>query len=139
MLYSLIRQLCTSIAGDLITSLDLIASRLSTLDRSLEPTSLALKLFGDLLSLAFGPILIVVDELEILDFSGDAILEGNLERIFEILRNEKGSAITKSLFTTLENSVLMMDVVGWERTVDASLGSGSDGFMTLDDFASLRM
>jgi hypothetical protein len=105
----------------------------------LEPTSLALKLFGDLLSLAFGPILIVVDESEILDFSGDAILEGNLKRIFEILRNEKGSAITKSLFTTLENSVLMMDVVGWERTVDASLGSGSDGFMTLDDFASLRM
>jgi hypothetical protein len=134
----LIRQLFTSIAGDLITSLDLIASRLSTLDGSLEPTSLALKLFGDLLSLAFGPILIVVDELEILDFSGDAILEGNLERIFEILRNEKGSAITKSLFTNLENSVLM-DVVGWERTVDASLGSGSDGFMTLDDFASLRM
>jgi hypothetical protein len=132
----LIRQLFTSIAGDLITSLDLIASRLSTLDGSLEPTSLALKLFGDLLSLAFGPILIVVDELEILDFNGD--LEGNLERIFEILRNEKGSAITKSLFTNLENSVLM-DVVGWERTVDASLGSGSDGFMTLDDFASLRM
>lgn len=78
----------------------------------------------------------MVDELEILDFNGD--LEGNLERIFEILRNEKGSAITKSLFTNLENSVLM-DVVGWERTVDASLGSGSDGFMTLDDFASLRM
>jgi hypothetical protein len=89
--------------------------------------------------IASGPILIVVDEMEILDFSGDAILEGNLERIFEILRNQKGSAITKSLFTTLENSVLMMDVVGWERTVDASLGSESDGFMTLDDFASLRM
>jgi hypothetical protein len=98
-----------------------------------------LKLFGDLLSLASGPSLIVVDELEILDFSGDATLEGNLERIFEILRNDKGSAITKSLFTTMENSVLMMDVVGWERTVDANLGSRSDGFMTLDDFASLRM
>lgn len=46
-------------------------------------------------------------------------------REFEILRNEKGSAITKSLFRTTENSVLMMDVVGWERTVDASLGGGS--------------
>ena len=88
-------------------------SRFSTLDGSLESTSLALKLFGDLPSLASGPILIVVDELEISDFSGGAILEGNLERIFEILRNEKGSAITKSLFRTTENSVLMMDVVGW--------------------------
>ena len=73
MLYSLIRQLSTSIAEDLITSLDLSASRFSTLDGSLDSTSLAVKLFGDLLSLAFGPTLIVVDELEILDFSGDAI------------------------------------------------------------------
>jgi hypothetical protein len=55
--------------------------RFSTLDGSLESTSLALKLFGDLPSLASGPILIVVDELEISDFSGGAILEGNLERI----------------------------------------------------------
>ncbi|PMD52970.1 uncharacterized protein K444DRAFT_635891 [Hyaloscypha bicolor E] len=79
--YSLIRQLCTSIAEDLIPSLDLNGSRFSTLDGSLESTSLALKLFGDLPSLASGPILIVVDELEISDFSGGAILGGSLERI----------------------------------------------------------
>ncbi len=136
LLYSLIRQFCTSITEDLFTSLDLSSSRFSTLDGTLDSTDVALQLLRDLLSLATEPILIAIDELEVLDFSGEDILEGYLQRLFEMLRNENGSAVIKTLFTTVENSLMVMNAVGWESTVDANLGSGSEGFMTLEGFGA---
>jgi hypothetical protein len=136
LLCSFINQLYTSLTEDLITSLDPSASRFSGLDGSLESAGLALKLLVDLLSIVSGPILVIVDKLEILEFSGDAILEGNPERLIDILKNEKSDAV-KILFTTVENLVLIMDAMGWEKTVD--VGSGSDGFMTLEGFVALRV
>jgi hypothetical protein len=134
LVYSLIYQLCISITEEVSCQLDLSASRFTALDGTVRSILEALDLLRDLLPLRPGRTLLLIDGLEILDFSNDSVLEEHLKMLFEILRSRDNDVMIKTLITTQGHSGAVLDEVGWECTVDASMSSSADGFFSLTDF-----
>lgn len=133
LLYSFICQICNSFIKDVSTSVDLRASRFSDLDGTVNSTSSALLLLRDLLEITSERVAVVINGLEMLDYSNDSILEGHLKYFLELLGNGTQAATIKTLITTEEHSPMAMMAAG-SSMVDASLSDSSEGFYSLNEF-----
>lgn len=137
LVYSLIYQLCSCITDDISDPVDLSDSRFSTLDGTLRSVPDAFSLFKDLLSLKSGRQLLIIDGIEILDYSNDPCFEAYLKTLFQIIGGRDENNVIKTLITTEGHSGVVLDQVGWENTVDASLSSSADGFYSISEFKAV--
>jgi hypothetical protein len=134
LVYSLIYQICMSMTEDITSHVDLSASRFSALDGTIRSFTQALDLIRNLLSLKHGGQLLLIDGMDILDYGDDLGLRGYLKMLFEILRNSEFNGAVKTIIITEGHSGMILDEVGWENTVDASLSDSSEGFLSIDNF-----
>jgi hypothetical protein len=134
LVYSLIYQLCSCITDDISCPIDMSGSRFSALDGTIRSIPDAFSLFRDLLSLKPGRQLLLIDGIEMLDYSNDSCFEGYLKALFETARDGDNNRMIKTLITTEGHSGMVLDEIGWENTVDASLSSSADGFYPISEF-----
>lgn len=133
MIYSMIYQLCKCFSHHASVPIDMNASQFSALDGTTRSLPKALELIRDLLAVNVNRQLFIIDGMDILDFSDDSVLEGHLKALFVLLRGKDQHGVIKTLITTEGHSGMILDEVGWEGTVDASLSDSSDGFLSLGD------
>jgi hypothetical protein len=133
MMYSLVYQMSMHLAsvGELSATSDMMETA-SKLDGSARSLSHALEFIRKFLAMTPGRLLLVLDGLEILEYSNDTFLEQHLRGLYRLLRECEPSI--KTLMLTEGHSGMISDGVGWENTVDASMGNGSDGFFSIDEF-----
>jgi hypothetical protein len=134
LIYSLIYQLSVSISDNVPDDIDLGASRFAELDGATRSLPQAFDMFLDLVSVGSTRRFLIIDGIEVLDYSNDSVLEGYLKILFQHLRNTDTSNVVKTLITTEGHSRMVLDEIGWENTVDASFSCSLDGFFSLSDF-----
>ena len=142
LVYSLIHQMLQSIPNSFCSELDLSISRFDLLEKSPLSITEAISILDDLLQIndeasAKDIVLVVLDGLQLLDYSCDSSLELHIREFLSILQGDSSKLsvpIIKSLVTTEEQTAILLDSVGPGRMVDGSRVVGSDGFFSLAEF-----
>lgn len=142
LIYSLIHQTVQNMATPFFSPLDFSVSRFSLLDKSPSSTVEAISIFHDLLHISeasAGPArtLVVLDGLQLLDYRGDSSLEYMINDFLDIFQRKNAALselIVKTLVTTEEQTLLLLNTIVPERVVDASDLVGNSGFFSVADF-----
>ena len=136
LIISLLLQLIRSKTGALQLDFGVRASGFDSLDASPDSIPDALGLLRDVMDggSKIRHRLVVLDGLDLLDYSGDSILEDHIKSFLGILKFPSTKAPTKTLITTADQTTLLLDIIGQENMVDASQIDGWSGFISFVEF-----
>lgn len=133
MLYSLIWQLWKQGTSSNSSNFDLDPPRFGELDESLKSVVVLLTRLERLLQAVDGKVVVAINGFEYLDYSDNDILEGYVHSLFHILKNDGGKGCVKTLITTMEHTLLVMEHVGNGQVVDISLSDSAEGLLMVED------
>lgn len=133
LVYSVLFQVCQHATQQRDTAeLPGIIGSAKEVDGTTRALPAALLLLQELLTLkSTQSCLLVLDGMEILEYSNNAFLEEELRAFLKLLGSN--DVYTKALIITEGHSGIILEEVGWENSVDASMGNGSDGFFSIED------
>ena len=132
LLYSLIYQLVHEIPLDYSGTIDFDPDRIAKLDGTLASLAPALSLFRYLLWIGPSPVLVIIDNFDLLDSSDDPELQSQVKVLLEILKSpiQIPGKVNKILLCTSEPSMALLTELEPENTADATQLSGSEGLFT---------
>ncbi|RDW61105.1 hypothetical protein BP6252_12488 [Coleophoma cylindrospora] len=138
LLYSLIWQCAQAISDTLNTSVDFGISRFKFEDNSPASITSALELFHDLIRAEdkFIRKIVVLNSLQLLEYSGDGFLETQFGKLIGIVLQGDTKAVgpcIKTVVLTEEQTLMLLNSVGAEKTLDASRMVGSSGFLAISE------
>jgi hypothetical protein len=139
LLISLLLQLIQSKTCAFPNDFGVRASGFDSLDASPDSIPDALGLLRDVMdgSNESRHRIVVIDGLDLLDYSDDEILEDHIKSFLGILKFPSTGAPIKTLITTEDQTTLLLDIIGQENMVDASQFGGWSGFLPFAEFGEI--
>ena len=139
LLYSLIWQSIQNITIPFSSALDFSVARFENVDKIPSSVPECLPLLHDILRIKGPPLrnLVVIDGLQLLDYSDDPVVEYMIGELLHSLQGKGDSSsepVFKTLLTTEDQTLLLLNAITPERVLDASNLAGGSGYFDFSEF-----
>jgi len=136
LLISLLVQLLQSMTCEHLHDFGASSFAVFSLDASPESILTALHLLNNAIygSSDSNHRIVVLDGLELLDYSDDKILDDNIKTLLSMLQGPSPGTPIKTLVTTEDQTTLLLDIIAQEKVLDSSQLSGLEGFIPFVEF-----